>query len=139
MKSPIRKRTRSASIDSVSMTPMIDVVFQLLIYFVLTFEIPDQLSQMPIWRPGPPPTDAVTPPPLPPNIRIGVRLGFYTLNDQVVSLSELEKVFNRLADLDPEQNMLVLTSEESKHRDLVSLLDRLSKAGLTQVSLLSTQ
>jgi biopolymer transport protein ExbD len=66
MKSPIRKRTRSASIDSVSMTPMIDVVFQLLIYFVLT-------------------------------------------------------------------------SEESKHRDLVSLLDRLSKAGLTQVSLLSTQ
>ena len=41
-----RVRNTKRQVEDVPMTPMIDVVFQMLIYFVLTFEIPDKMSQM---------------------------------------------------------------------------------------------
>jgi len=124
-------------IEDVPMTPMIDVVFQLLIYFVFTFEIPDRISQMTVYRPAPDSRSV----PSPPNIntmRVGVYEDQYTLNDTRVTEETLQRTFNRLADLNPTQNIIVIATGQSKHSQLVYVLDLLSKAGLESVSLLSS-
>jgi biopolymer transport protein ExbD len=46
-----RQRATKKKLEDVPLTPMIDVVFQMLIYFVVTFEIPDRLTEMKVWRP----------------------------------------------------------------------------------------
>lgn len=131
------KTKRDRSIEDVPMTPMIDVVFQLLIYFVFTFEIPDRISKMDVFRPAPdqaPPkqnTQIDT-------MRVGVYEEGYTLNDTRVSDETLQRTFNRLADLDPTQNIIVLATSQSRHKNLVFVLDLLSKAGLSNISLLSS-
>ncbi|MGA0333430.1 MAG: ExbD/TolR family protein [Kiritimatiellia bacterium] len=120
--------------DSSILTPMIDVVFQMLIYFVLTFEVPDRLSAMPVWRPvAPPVPDPVKDPPM----NFGVRKGYYTWNGQPVALSQIDRILRRLADLNPEQNLVVTSSMDSTQRELVTLLDRIQLAGLKNLSLIS--
>lgn len=132
------KRVKKKRVDEagINMTPMIDVVFQLLIYFVFTFEIPDRMSQMPVFRPAP---DTRGQPPDSPirSMRIGVYDGFFTLNDTRVTEDSLSRTFNRLANLDPNQNMIVIATGNSQHKYLVRVLDLLQKAGLQQVTLLS--
>lgn len=134
-----RERVRSTKrpVEDIPLTPMIDVVFQMLIYFVLTFEIPDKMSQMQVWRPAGEST-ASQPPDFEP-MRVTVYSGYYALNDTRVSLGTLEKTFNRLADLNPAQNIIVVATGRSKHKELVSVLDLLNKAGLVNVSLLSSE
>lgn len=118
------------------MTPMIDVVFQMLIYFVLTFTVPDRISQMQVWRPaGTPPKSDVEPIDL---SRVTIYQDAFAFNDTRVSLESLERAFNRMADLDPQQNIIVVATADSIHGDLVAVLNLLSKAGLQNVSLLSS-
>ncbi|MGA0333431.1 MAG: ExbD/TolR family protein [Kiritimatiellia bacterium] len=131
-----RVRSTKRPVEDVPMTPMIDVVFQMLIYFVLTFEIPDKMSQMQVWRPaGESSSSKSDPVEL---MRITVYNGYYALNDTRVSLSTLERTFNRLADLNPSQNMIVVATADSKHKELVAVLNLLNKAGLENISLLSS-
>jgi biopolymer transport protein ExbD len=118
-------------VEDVPMTPMIDVFFQLLVFFVFTFEIPDRLSHMEVHRPrggGPGPGA----------MRVGVYEEGFTLNDSRVSGETLQRTFNRLADLDPTQNVIVIATGQSKHSQLVHVLDLLNQAGLESVSLLSS-
>ncbi len=131
-----RAPKRDQKMEDIPMTPMIDVVFQLLIYFVFTFEIPDRMSQMSVFRPAPdtrgqPPQQDVR------SMRIGVYDGFFTLNDTRVTQDSLSRTFNRLANLDPNQTMIVIATGNSQHKYLVEVLDLLQKAGLEQVTLLS--
>jgi len=130
-----RERKNKQGIEDVPLTPMIDVVFQMLIYFVLTFEIPDRMSQMQVWRPA---GESSAPPEALNNTRVTVYDGYYALNDTRVSLSTLESTFNRLADLNPTRNIIVVATADSKHIDLVDALNLLNKAGLENVSLLSS-
>lgn len=132
-----RVRSTKRQVEDVPMTPMIDVVFQMLIYFVLTFEIPDKMSQMQVWRPAGQSASKDQPEFDP--MRITVYDGYYALNDTRVSLQTLEKTFNRLADLNPGQNMIVVATADSKHKHLVAVLNLLNKAGLESISLLSSE
>jgi len=116
---------------------MIDVVFQMLIYFVLTFEIPDRMSQMQVWRPA---GQSSAPSEAPIEMmRITVYDGYFALNDTRKTLPTLERTFNRLADLNPTQNIIVVATADSKHKNLVEILNLLNKAGLENVSLLSSR
>lgn len=133
-----RKRVRNTKrqVEDVPMTPMIDVVFQMLIYFVLTFEIPDKMSQMQVWRPaGESPTEKTKD--FDPTT-ITVYDGYFAYNDTRVTLQTLETTFNRLADLNPTRPMIVVATADSKHKNLVDVLNLLNKAGLENVSLLSS-
>ena len=123
------------------MTPMIDVVFQMLIYFVFTFEIPDRITEMKVWRPQAPKTqsaeDITTQ-----NItiyRAGPGQSPYTLNDRGVTLESMRNYIYTLADNDPTQTIVVKATYSSQHKDLVALLNLLSDAGLENISLFSAQ
>ena len=55
MKSKKRKK-RSREDPALEMTPMIDVVFQLLIFFIVTLKTQDLLAQLDVQRPAPDPS-----------------------------------------------------------------------------------
>ncbi len=135
-----RAPKRDQKMEDIPMTPMIDVVFQLLIYFVFTFEIPDRMAQIPVFRPAaPPPREDEPPPPPPNNLRVGVYENFYTINDTRVTTQTMLRSFNQLANLDPTQNVIVLATGNSKHGSLVYVLDLLHKSGLEKVTLMSAE
>jgi biopolymer transport protein ExbD len=118
------------------MTPMIDVVFQLLIYFVVTVKPVDVVTNLDVFRPAPNPNAAPDEKP-PQMIRVGVYKDGYTLNDTVVSLDVLDRKLAQLASIDAGQTIMFTVSNFSEHGKLVQALDLCSKNGLKSLSIVS--
>ncbi len=134
-----KRKRRFAETDEdieLSMTPMIDVVFQLLIYFLVTFSTADVLAHLDVSRPQ---ADAAqsSPPPAGDMIRVAVRPAGYTLNGRAVSVEELGSVLRRLAAVSTNQMVLVSCAEQSLHGELIQALDLCAGAGLNQISVMS--
>lgn len=119
-----------------SMTPMIDVVFQLLIYFLVTFSTADVLAHLDVSRPSPiaaqekqqPPGDM---------IRITVLLQGFGINGKDVDLNELERLLKKLAAVSLDQAVLVTCDDQSLHGRLIRVLDLCAENGLTKISVMS--
>jgi biopolymer transport protein ExbD len=120
----------------VSMTPMIDVVFQLLIYFLVTFSTADVLAHLDISRPSPESAPQKAPPPSD-MIRVAVLPEGYAINGRAVSAEELGNLLRRLAAVSTNQTVLVVADDRSKHGDLIHALDLCAQSGLTQISVMS--
>jgi biopolymer transport protein ExbD len=138
-----KRREREEPSNEVSMTPMIDVVFQLLIYFLVTFSTPDVLAHLDISRPAPDPsqTERRTPPKM---IRINVyeeggRENGYSLNGRTVSRAELGSILNRLASFSQNQTVLITCAGASEHAKLVGVLDLCAESGLSKLSVISAE
>lgn len=130
-----RKQRDDAEME-VSMTPMIDVVFQLLIYFLVTFTTPDVLAHLDISRPAPDSsqTEQRTPPKM---IRVNIYEDGFSLNGRAVSKNELERILTRLAGFSKTQTVLITCAGSSKHSMLVDVLDTCAGCGLNKLSVVS--
>lgn len=126
------RKKEGLKIEELNMTPMIDVVFQLMIYFVLTFEIPKAFSSLSVYRPAG--SSAGGPPPA---IRIVVAHNAYSYNDTRTDLSGLQDVLIQLADIDKTQNIVIQCTMDSIQQELVSVLDICANAGLQKISVLT--
>jgi len=133
----MRRKRRSISDpeSEISMTPMIDVVFQLLIYFLVTFTTPDVLAELSVARSEPKETNEHQPTQ---QVRVKVETSGFYLNGRQMSGERLGVMLNRLAVLDQHQTVLVICSRESTHDGLVGLLDLCAEAGLKNLSVMST-
>ncbi len=122
----------------VSMTPMIDVVFQLLIYFLVTFTTPDVLAHLDISRPAPDAsqTEQRTPPKM---IRVNIYVDGYSLNGRAVSKEELARILTRLAGFSTSQTVLITCAGGSEHARLIDVLDICAACGLNKLSVVSAQ
>lgn len=136
----MRKRRKNLTEESVevSMTPMIDVVFQLLIYFLVTFTTPDVLAHLDISRPAPDKTQTEqrTPPKM---IRVNIYAEGYSLNGRAVSKKELGNILRRLASFSKSQTVLITCSGSSAHAKLVDVLDICAESGLSKLSVVSAE
>ncbi len=130
-----RRFGRSTYDIEVSMTPMIDVVFQLLIYFLVTFSTADVLAFLDISRPAPDAEQAQSP--SADMIRIAVRENGYAINSRDVSDDELRTLIGRLASVSTKQTVLVNCSDDSLHGRLVAVLDMCAANELTQIAVMS--
>jgi biopolymer transport protein ExbD len=131
------KRSRRNKGDNVAleMTPMIDVVFQLLIFFIVTLKQEDILSNLEALRPAPDsrPTAEENEDPL--QILIGKEgLSF---NGALVNEAQLEKNLQNIYKRNKEAMILIKSSGDAPHMFLVSALDVCSKVGLTKISIFS--
>jgi biopolymer transport protein ExbD len=125
------------------MTPMIDVVFQLLIYFLVTFSTPDVLAHLDISRPAPDKsqTEQRTPPKM---IRVniyaegGLENG-YSLNGRTLSRTELASILERLSGFSKNQTVLITCAGRSEHAKLVGVLDFCAASGLNKLSVISAE
>lgn len=133
-----RKRTkRSMDAGEVQMTAMIDVVFQLLIYFIVTIQPVDVIAHLDVFRPSPESKQEklTTPPKM---IRIQIYPDGFTINDRAVGLKEMETLIARLAGIDTKQTIMIMAAALSKHEDLIRVLDLCAKHGLQNLSVIST-
>ena len=128
-------RLRERKAPTLSMAPMIDCVFLLLIFFMVS----TTFSPMPGIRVQlPPPGKPNTEKPKGLIVRIanpsdGQREGVMVLNDEVV---EIEQMFSRFINNanEEQKNMLIIQSERRVlHEQIVQIMDRAKQAGIDKI------
>ncbi len=138
----MRKRNQQPDHEKESeleMTPMIDVVFLLLIFFVVTIQPLDVIAILDVSRPSPdpdapPPTETIAD-----MLTITIHADGITLNDRPFTPAGLERMLLRMARISRTQTVLIQCMPDSSHRSLVEVLDLCAKAELTNLSVLSLQ
>lgn len=121
----------------IPMTPMIDVVFQLLIYFLVTFETPDVIAHLDVFRPAPDAPPKEKPEEEPNMIRINIYPDGVTINEREVSMEALDRLLVKLAGYGTGQTVVITCGSISKHGDLVKVLDLCAKSGMKNLSVMS--
>ena len=132
-----KRRKHDAPPAELPMTPMIDVVFQLLIYFIVTIKPIDVLAHLDVSRPSPEAQKQQLD--VPKNlIRIGVFYDGFAMNDKPVPESALDDLIGKLADLDRKQTILIMCSGAAPHEMLIKVLNLCGKHQLANLSVIST-
>jgi len=129
------KRTTGSPVK-LEMTPMIDVVFQLLIFFIVTLKQEDILSSMQVMRPGGGVADPTKPvPPEPFTIVIDSQGFIY--RGRAVSETQLRDTIARFAKYNPGRTVVIKATMDSRHELLVKVLDICALNNLHSVAVFS--
>lgn len=118
------------------MTPMIDVVFLLLIFFIVAFKQEDILSHLDVFRPAPDP-DAKQEEQIQDLLTITIYPNGYMLKDRMASLKTIEDRLTRLASYSPDISVIIQCTGDSEHEKLVNILNICAKVGLKNLSVFS--
>ncbi len=114
------------------MLPLIDIVFLLLIFFLVAFQPVDLQTlleaNMPQGKPG---TASV------PTLHIAVGPDAYLVNHRAMDLQEMDRILSRLSAVSPDQTVVVASTPSAPHGRLIEVLDLCSKVGLNSISLMS--
>ena len=111
-------------------TAMIDVVFLLLVFFVLVVRAGDVLSRLDVTQSG-----GCSPAPVA-HIRIDIDVESYTVRERPLDYASLSNALVQIGRYSPSQPVLVSCAPEAPHSRLVKALDLCSMAGLEDVSFL---
>jgi len=120
----------------VPMSSMIDVVFLLLIYFIITHKEEINEAHLAVNLPSPNPAPQInqTPPRV---IQLEIHPNQILLQGVPRTLAEVTDTLTYLGELDPEQTVMIKTSVMARTRELVSVLDVCRRVGLTQLNLMT--
>ncbi|MCL1920927.1 MAG: biopolymer transporter ExbD [Kiritimatiellaeota bacterium] len=131
-----KRRQNKGEHPKLDMTPMIDVVFQLLIFFVVTLKQEDILSKLDVFRPAPDPT--VNKEEQIETTTIIVEAQGFVFNGRYMArIADLDRELKRVASISTTSMILVKCTKDSQHGLLVQALDACSKYKLTKLSLFS--
>lgn len=131
------RRTRDES-GELQLTPMIDVVFQLLVYFLVTIQPMDVIAHLDVYRPEPDQKQEQLQPP-PRMMRIAIYPDGLAINERPVGFPELDGILAKLGSIESNQTIMILCAADSRHQDLVRVLDLCAKADLRNLSVISMQ
>jgi biopolymer transport protein ExbD len=129
-----RQRKGLGEKAQLEMTPMIDVVFQLLIFFVVTIKQEDLLSHLDVTRPSAPQEEKQPDQDL---LQITVYKQGFVLQGRPVNLKELDRQLTRISSYSKSVSVVIKCTGDSPHAFLVQLLDVCSKAELKNLNLFS--
>ena len=129
-----RKRKGAGESPKLDMTPMIDVVFQLLIFFVVTLKQEDIFSKLITNRPTTPPTVIDQ---TPDQQAVVISVEGITYGGLPMSLSRLDEVLKQRAKYAPDAMVLIKCTAGSSHGLLVQALDLCNKHKRVNLSVLS--
>lgn len=132
-----RKRSpRPQDAGELNMTAMIDVVFQLLVFFIVTNKPIDVMTNLDVFRPSPQQQQKEQME-LPNLVRIQIFPDGFMINDRQVNVADLDGLIGKLASFSKEQTILIMCTSLSKHADLVRVLDICTRNGLKNLSVIS--
>lgn len=131
----IRRRKKDSTNPQLEMTPMIDVVFQLLIFFIVTLKQEDIMSRLIATRPAPDPN--AVPENQPDLINIVVYRGGFVFRGKPLTLEGLDRQIERCAELSTKANVIVRCTADSPHKFLIQALDICDKYGMLNLSIFS--
>jgi biopolymer transport protein ExbD len=130
----LKKTTKRGhgTMHELNITPLLDLVFVLLVIFIIT--TPQMMNNLEMTLPSakpPPPTKEK------PKInKISVEAnGQITLNDQNVTVTELKTGLQQLKAADPDLKVVVKGADETDYQNMVSVLDTLQQLDITKVGL----
>ncbi len=131
-----KKRSRNRGDEvKLEMTSMIDVVFQLLIFFIVTLKQEDILAQLEVLRPAPDPDqreeDQVEP------IKILIGQAGFVYRGRPVTERELNASIERVSRYNPDAMIMIQSTLDADHRWLVRALDICAKHNMTRLSVFS--
>lgn len=118
----------------VPMASMIDVVFLLLIYFIVTHK--EELSEAHL-AVNLPSGGSTREAPEARLLEITVRPGVIALRGKVMTEDQLRDTLTRFAKTDPDQTVLIKVDSKASTGQLVRVLDICNEANLTQLNVVS--
>lgn len=129
------KKRAAGELIQVPMSSMIDVVFLLLIYFIVTQK--DEISEahLAVNLPSPSMTESTEKPP--PILELEVHPGRVLLQRVPRSLDTIKERLTYLAELDRDQTVMVKTSVMARAEELVAVLDICRGAGLSKLNVVT--
>ena len=124
------------------MTPMIDVVFELIIFFVVTIKQEDLFTKLNVNRPAPSSSSSSSSDEVTCNIELGRRYdgspqGVILYNKREVKRQELDSCLKEIARTSKKTPIIIKAEERSPHKVLVDVLDICYKNELYSVSVFS--
>jgi biopolymer transport protein ExbD len=124
------KLDKGTAISTLSLTPMIDVLFMLLIFFLVTTRFDNQDREMDM--PLPDASEAVPVTVAPKELFININLeGQYFVNGQVLDAAELEDVLVRAATNNPgSQSVIVRAHKQVPVQFPVEAINLCKRAGI---------
>ncbi len=131
-------RNKSRALESLTMTPLIDVVFNLLIFFLVAAKFAEEERELPVQLP-----DASEAQPLiarPRELFINIdRQGRYYISGKRMSLGELEEMLLAAWSSNPGRTSVVIRADEScRLQAVVSAINACKKAHISDY-LLATE
>jgi biopolymer transport protein ExbD len=127
------KRKNKSEKAGLDMTPMIDVVFQLLIFFIVTMKPDDILSHLDILRPQPNErrVEEIA------QATVTVSQDGYVFQGKRVSLNELKAQLIHIGSMNRDATVNIQCTDGSAHNGLVAVLDACARAELRKISVFS--
>lgn len=129
------KKRKGAEGLELNMTAMCDVIFQLLIYLILTAKPPIVFANLDVNRPQADPNAPNTK--IQGMVEIMVASDAYTVQGKRVNSDGMKKAVKQLGDLDKTQTVMIKCSWDSKHEKLIEVLDTCSMYKLSNLSVMS--
>lgn len=115
------------------LAPMIDVVFLLLIFFIVTWQYASFERDMDIAVPAA--EESVDEPRKEGEIIVNVRKnGEIVLNGNVVTEAGLQEKLNRVSEKFPNQAVILRGASEATYQTIIDVLDQIKKAGIWNVA-----
>ena len=130
----IRRRTGHGSMTQLNITPLLDLVFVLLVIFIIT--TPQMTNSLEINLPSgkPPPPNPNAPKPKINRIIVSAS-GQPFLNGTPLAVPALKETLRAMKASDPELGVVVEGSDEVDYQHMVNVLDTLQQLDITKVGL----
>src|ERR1700728_2337407 len=130
----LKKTSRKAhgTMNELDITPLLDLVFVLLVIFIIT--TPQMMNNLEMNLPSPKPPPKSDQKPKFTRIAIDAK-GVITLNGDTVTLTELKSRLGELKAADPDQAVVVKGSDDTEYQGMVSVLDTLQQLDISKVGL----
>ena len=130
----LKKTSRRAqsTMHELNITPLLDLVFVLLVIFIIT--TPQMMNNLEMTLPSPKPRPPNNEKPKINKINVAAD-GQITLNDHNVTVPELKTGLQQLKAADPDLKVVVKGADEADYQNMVSVLDTLQQLDITKVGL----
>jgi biopolymer transport protein ExbD len=125
-----RRRSRDEEEADINVTPMLDIVFIMLIFFIVTTSFVKETGI----NPKKPAAETAIQKPRG-NILIGVdTLGHIWMNKRRIELGQVRQLVEDAVTENPESSAIVIADEESPTGVLIDIMDQIRLAGVSDIS-----
>ena len=126
-------RRGHGTMTELNITPLLDLVFVLLVFFIIT--TPQLVNNLEINLPsGKPPPANHQPKPKPSRIEVNA-VGQITLDKTVVTVPQLKEKLQQLKAKNPDLGVVVKGSDETDYQIMVNVMDTLRQLDITKMGL----
>lgn len=124
-------RSQHSSLNELNITPLLDLVFVLLVIFIIT--TPQMMNNLEMTLPSGKPPKTNDKPKIS-HITVDEK-GNIFLDDQFVTLADLREKLESLKTEQPDPNVVVKGADNVDYQHMVSVLDLLQQLNITKVGL----